>query len=361
MNPDKKPRGYMDDMSKEQRDMVMRLKQELSKEFEDVPQLATTWHLLRFLRARDFNYGKAKLMLENYFNFRKQKDYGRIAEIDQTGERAQIMRQYYTSGHYGVDYEGQIVLIERVGGYDPDNLFKYFTSEDIEDHLIQIHERLMYIEMPISSKIFKRRIDKTFLIIDLKNVNVIQLFKSKFKSFVQFGTKITQDYYPELLAKSVFINSPVIFKAIWAIISMWMDKKTVAKFDFESGNGHKTLAKYLNVDLLPVEIGGKNPVKLSEGFGPWREALHQSHQDRTFFLNDRQPEYDYYYTKEERRKLNFRSSLLPSIDDLTRSLAFQEDMFKSAPNIGEIKVSGFRVQLNSSLEAHQSGGILTSI
>lgn len=342
----------MDDMSKEQREMVVRMKQELSKEFEEVPELATTWHILRFLRARDFNYEKSKSMLKNYFNFRKQKDYKRIAEIDQTSERAQIMRQYYTSGHYGVDYEGRIVLIERVGGYDPQNLFKHFTLEDVEDHLIQIHERLMYIEMPISSRIFNERIDNTFLVIDLKNVNVIQLFKSKFKSFVQFGTKIAQDYYPELLSKSVFINVPVIFKAIWAIISMWMDKKTVSKFDFESGNGHKTLSKYLNVDLLPVEIGGKNPVKLSEGFGPWKEALHQSYQDKTFFLDDRQPEYDYYYTKEERRKMNFRSSLLPSIDELTRSHAFEEDVFKSAPNIGEIKVSGFRVSLKRSMETN---------
>jgi hypothetical protein len=350
MKSDKKPRGYIDDMSKEQRDMVARLKQELSQEFDEVPEMATTWHILRFLRARDFNFEKSKLMLKNYFNFRKQKDYNRIAQIGQTGERAQLMRKYYTSGHYGVDYEGRVVLIERVGGYDPENLFKHFTSEDVEDHLIQIHERLMYIEMPISSKIYNRRIDNTFLIIDLKNVNVMQLFKSKFKSFVQFGTKIAQDYYPELLSKSVFINVPVIFKAIWAIISMWMDKKTVSKFDFESGNGHKTLSKYLNVDLLPVEIGGQNSVKLSEGFGPWKEALAESYQSQSFFPNDRQSEYDYYYTKEERRKMNFKHSLLPSIDELTRSHAFEEDVFKSAPTIGEIKISSFRVSLKRSME-----------
>ena len=54
----------------------------------------------------------------------------------------------------------------------------------------------MFVELPISSRTFRRRIDNTFLIIDLKNVNVLQLFQSKLKSFVRFGTKIGQDYIP---------------------------------------------------------------------------------------------------------------------------------------------------------------------
>jgi hypothetical protein len=350
MKRTQKHAGTFDDMSEEQRAMVERMKSELYAEFLTAPEICTTWHILRFLRARDFNFDRAKLMINDFISFRKKKNFERIADICQTDERAQIMRQNYTSGHYGTDFEGRIILIEKVGGYKPEVLFKHFTIEDIEDHLIQIHERMMFIELPIASSVHKKRIDNTFLIIDMKHVNVISLFKSKIKSFVKFGTKIGQDYYPEILAKSVFINSPVIFKAVWSIISLWMDKKTVDKFQFESGNGLKTLAKYLDVTQLPVELGGQNPIPLSDGFGPWKTEVHESYNNSRFLLNDRSIEYEYYYTPAELKKDKSKQNIVHSLEDLTKSFFNDKSLFQSAPVICDLKVSNFRVMLNSDKE-----------
>jgi len=336
----------MDDMGEEQKKMVERMKLELRKEFYSVPEIGTTWHILRFLRARDFHFEKAKHMMQEYINLRKRKDFSRIAEISQTDERAAYLRRYYTSGHYGNDYEGRVILIERVTSYKPDELFKEFTIEDIEDHLIQVHERLMFIEMPISSMVFKKRIDNTMLIVDLKSVNVTSMFKSKFKSFIKTATKIGQDYYPEILSKSFFVNSPMIFKAIWAIISMWMDKKTVSKFEFESGDGLKKLAHLLDVSQLPVEMGGKNTVPITQGFGPWTDKLHESYTDKFFLLKDRSPEFEYYYTPEERKHLNVKN-ISNSMEDLTKSV-IQTSKCHSLPVIQDLKVSQFKVSLNRS-------------
>ena len=337
----------MDDMGEEQRKMVEKMKLELRKEFYNTPEIGTTWHILRFLRARDFNFEKARQMMQEYLNLRKRKDFSRIAAISQTDERTEYLKKNYTSGHYGNDYEGRVILIERVTNYKPDEIFKHFTIEDIEDHLIQIHERLMFIEMPISSMVFKKRIDNTMLIVDLKNVNVTSMFKSKFKSFIKTATKIGQDYYPEILSKSFFINSPMIFKAIWAIISLWMDKKTIAKFEFESGDGLKRLAQLLDVTQLPAEMGGKNSVPITQGYGPWTDDLLQSYTDNSFMLQDRSPEFQYYYTPEE-RKLLYHKNTPVSLEDLTKSTFIQNSQFNSLPMIGDLKVSKFRVSLNRS-------------
>jgi hypothetical protein len=337
-------KGTMDDMGDEQRKMVERMKLELRNEFLLAPEVGTTWHISRFLRARDFNFEKAKQMMQEYLNLRKRKDFKRIAAISQTDERAQLLRKFYTSGHYGNDYEGRVVLIERVTSYKPEELFKHFTNEEIEDHLIQIHERLMFIEMPLSSEVFKKRIDNTMLIIDLKNVNVISMFKSKLKYFIKTATKIGQDYYPEILSKSFFVNSPMIFKAIWAIISLWMDKKTISKFEFESGDGLKRLAQLLDVSQLPIEMGGKNPAPIPQGFGHWTDDLLQSYEEKTFMPQDRRPEFEYYYTPEERKQLSQKKTPV-SFEDITKSSFIQTSQFHSQPVIRDLKVSNFRVSL----------------
>jgi hypothetical protein len=341
--------GTLDDMSENQKAMVERIKTELREEFLTAPEICTTWHILRFLRARDFNFDRAKLMISDFISFRRKKNFTRIADICQTDERAETMRKNYTSAHYGTDFNGRIILIEKVGGYKPEILFKHFTIEDIEDHLIQIHERMMFIELPVASREYKKRIDNTFLIIDMKNVNVISLFKSKMKAFVKFGTKIGQDYYPEILAKSVFINSPVIFKAIWSIISLWMDSKTVAKFEFESGNGLKTLSKYLDVSQLPIEMGGANSVPLSDGFGPWKTEVQESYKYSSFLLKDRTPEYEYYYMEAERKK-EANKNVVHSLENINKSFFNDKSLFQSAPIIGDLKVSQFRVMLKSGSE-----------
>ena len=122
-----KAKGTLDDLSAEQATLVERMKQELAAELSSHPELRTTWHILRFLRARDFHFERAKQMLADFLTFRSQKDFKRIAEIDQLDARAALFRQHYTSGDFGTDFEGRLVLIERVGGCNPDALYKHFT------------------------------------------------------------------------------------------------------------------------------------------------------------------------------------------------------------------------------------------
>ena len=62
---------------------------------------------------------------------------------------------------------------------------------------------------------------------------------------VPFGSrtsKIAQDNYPESLAAAYVINAPSIFKVIWAVISSFLDPKTVAKVHIY-GSGPKAFAK----------------------------------------------------------------------------------------------------------------------
>ena len=44
-----------------------------------------------------------------------------------------------------------------------------------------------------------------------------------------------------MLSKLIIINAPFVFKAVWAIVKHWVDKKTRQKFIIHNGDGMESL------------------------------------------------------------------------------------------------------------------------
>lgn len=65
----------LDNMTPETKAYIDYLKKEYHHRLIRFPYLNTTWFLLRFLRARDFNIKATKLMLENALNFFEETDW----------------------------------------------------------------------------------------------------------------------------------------------------------------------------------------------------------------------------------------------------------------------------------------------
>lgn len=284
-------------------ELINRMKAELSLELVEQSELNTEYHIERFLKARDYNFEKAKTMLLNYLIFRKKKNLFRIASIDIRGPEILMMREFYPSNHYGFDFEGRLIIIEKVGKYNYKDINKNFSIEELEDFFIQIQERLLFVEFPILSKIFNRRIDRAIVIADLKNVKILDFAKKDARRFIEIASGLFQDYYPEILAKSYIVNAPFGSTALWRIVKMVIDKKTADKFEICSDNGHKRLASVLNVADLPEDMGGQNPVTLNKGFGPTIEELEKSYIRKSLFLENRSAEFEYFYTSEERKNM----------------------------------------------------------
>lgn len=303
---------------KVEKEMVDRMKHDLADLLKEQPELNTTFHITRFLHARENDYEKAKTMFRKYLNFRKSKNIHRIANLDMNNDKMKLFRDYYTAGHYGYDNEGRLLIIERVGFYDYKGMARDFTSEDLEDFFIQLQERILFIELPILSGLFNKRIDRSTVILDLKNLKISKLFQKKFRLFIDAAVNVTSNYYPEMLGKSVFINAPFGAATAWSIIKQWMDPKTAAKFELFSDNGHKYLSKLLNVENLPVEIDGQNVVSLQYGFGPFTDELKKSYQRKSLFLADRELEYKWFYTEEERKSLEKETQSTLANSELNR-------------------------------------------
>lgn len=67
----------------------------------------------------------------------------------------------------------------------------------------------------------------------------------------------------------VIVNAPKTFTMMWAVVKGWLDEKTREKIQIK-GSGYKaTLLKYVDEDVLPEFLGGKNISPLEEDKGPW--------------------------------------------------------------------------------------------
>lgn len=325
---DKKLEIFQKNIEALEEPLIARLRKDLGELLAEQPELNTAFHLRRFLHARDNDYKKAHAMLRDCLLFRKSKNMARIAAIDMNSERIRKFRDYYTAGHYGFDNEGRLLIIERVGFYDYKNMAKDFTIADIEDYIIQLQERILFIEMPILSELAGRRIDRVTLILDLKNLSLSKLLKPTFRQFISTAMRVTSDYYPEMMGKSIFINAPLGTQSMWSVIKLGLDAKTAAKFEITGDNGRKVLSKLLDFDKLPLEIGGKNTVSLQHGYGPYMDEIRRSYAAKRLFLGDRELEYKWFWTDEERESLakQTKSTLGQTGNDQSES---QSPLYKS--------------------------------
>jgi len=335
--------GTLEDSSPEQLQVVARLRVELKDRLEQFPDLKTTWNLLRFCRARDFDYDRVKLMLENFMDFRTEIDYDRIKQLDMS--EFDVLTSNYARGYVGYDYDGRLIMIEKVSQSKPKNIVGVVSEETITNYFVNLYERLLYVIFPVLSKIHNRRIDRTVLIIDLADVNILKLFDSNLKSFLKFSSKMSQDYYPELLGKSFILNAPWVFKGIWSIVKIWLDKKTTDKFVIESGNGKDKLAECMDIRVLPKSLGGECDGPLTDFTGPWKDDLTDSWNRKSFHLRDRTPEYQYYYTESERRALasNNKEQEKESITSVRSINQTHIESMLDNSVAQEVKVSSFRV------------------
>ena len=86
-------------------------------------------------------------------------------------------------GFYYQTKEGHPVFINPISQYDFQTLSDRYADkiEILEDFFIQFQERIVNIVLPKASEASNKRIDKMFVVIDLKNIGIKILTNKKIK------------------------------------------------------------------------------------------------------------------------------------------------------------------------------------
>ncbi|XP_064024074.1 alpha-tocopherol transfer protein-like isoform X2 [Pogoniulus pusillus] len=234
---------------------------------KDYPSLGTCLDdafLLRFLRARKFDYDRALQLLVNYHSCRRS-----WPEVF-SNLRPSAVKPVLESGFVTVlpcrDPEGRHVVCIRPDRWSPS---QYPITENI---------RAIYLTLEKLIQAEETQVNGIVILADYKGVSL-----SKASHFGPFVAKkvigILQDGFPIRIKAVNIINEPRIFKGIFAIIKPFLKEKIANRF-FLHGCDLNSLHQNIPPMILPEEYGG-TAGKLD--ISAWNELLLASEED---FLHD---------------------------------------------------------------------------
>lgn len=206
-------------------------------------QYCTDACLRRYLEARNWNVDKSKKMLEETLKWRLtyKPEEIRWHEVAIEGETGKVYRANFH------DREGRIVLVLRP------------AKQNTSSHDNQLRHLVYLIENAILN--LPEGQEQMLWLIDFTGWSLSNAVPMK---TARETANILQNHYPERLAASFLYNPPRIFEAFWKIVKYFLDPKTFQKVKFVYPKNEESIElfhKYFDVEVLPVEFGGKNNIQ----------------------------------------------------------------------------------------------------
>jgi len=73
------------------------------------------------------------------------------------------------------------------------------------------------------------------------------------------------------MGQMYIVNSPWIFRVVWAMTKGWLDEHTRNAITVCEPNFLPDLCKVVDIKQIPTWLGGENERKFEEDYGPWNE------------------------------------------------------------------------------------------
>ena len=195
--------------------------------------------ILRFTRARK-DTDKSYAMLEKSLEWRREVGADDCLAAPLSEEHARILSEI--PGFYvGHGTRGHPVFLDHTAVVPWDMILEKMGMETFLYAQVQLLEYTQQVVYQTASRKYGKPITQGINVWDVKGLTLSK-FTAKVREISSRTSKIAQDNYPESLAAAYVINAPSIFKVIWAVISSFLDPKTVAKVHIY-GSGPKAFAK----------------------------------------------------------------------------------------------------------------------
>ncbi|RMC17892.1 hypothetical protein DUI87_05561 [Hirundo rustica rustica] len=265
---------YLGQLTPLQESCLIRLRQWLQETHKG--KIPKDEHILRFLRARDFNIDKAREMLCQSLAWRKQYQ---VDFILQSWRPPALLEEYYTGGWHYQDKDGRPLYILRLGQMDTKGLVKALGEESLLRHVLSINEEGQK-RCEENTNIFGRPITSWTCLVDLEGLNMRHLWRPGVKALLRI-IEVVEDNYPETLGRLLIVRAPRVFPVLWTLVSPFINENTRQKFLIYSGNNYQGsggLVDYVDKDVIPDFLGGDCMCTVSEG-GLVPKSLYQTEDE----------------------------------------------------------------------------------
>lgn len=252
---------YLGDLTPLQESCLIRLRQWLQESHKG--KIPKDEHILRFLRARDFNIDKAREILCQSLTWRKQHQ---VDYLLQTWDSPQVLSDYYAGGWHHHDKDGRPLYVLRLGQMDTKGLVRALGEESLLRHVLSINEEGLR-KCEENTKIFGRPISAWTCLVDLEGLNMRHLWRPGVKALLRI-IEVVEPNYPETLGRLLIVRAPRVFPVLWTLVSPFIDENTRKKFLIYAGNDYQGpggLVDYIDKEIIPDFLGGECMCEVPEG------------------------------------------------------------------------------------------------
>ncbi|XP_055365333.1 SEC14-like protein 1 isoform X2 [Betta splendens] len=252
---------YLGDLTPLQESCLIRLRKWLQETHKG--KIPKDEHILRFLRARDFNMDRAREILCQSLTWRKQHQVDYLLE---TWTSPQVLQDYYTGGWHHHDRDGRPLYILRLGQMDTKGLVRALGEESLLRHVLSINEEGLR-RCEENTKVFGRPISCWTCLVDLDGLNMRHLWRPGVKALLRI-IEVVEANYPETLGRLLILRAPRVFPVLWTLVSPFIDENTRKKFLIYAGNDYQGtggLVDYIDKEIIPDFLGGECMCEVPEG------------------------------------------------------------------------------------------------
>uniref|UniRef100_A0A6A7G9X9 CRAL-TRIO domain-containing protein n=1 Tax=Hirondellea gigas TaxID=1518452 RepID=A0A6A7G9X9_9CRUS len=193
-------------------------------------------------------------ILEKALIFRRDNHIDDL--LERKGEAAAEFSKTCWPYHvHGRDRLGHPVYYEQTGKVDVNRLLKDYTLDLVKEYHLCMMETMDRLKAQISEET-NNRTYKHIVVLDLEGFgfsHCSKTFYSQTKSLID----IDQFFYPESLVRLYIINAPFVFRALWAVVKIWVDPLTRARVFVLKGSAFLAeMKKWVDDDQIPTYYGG---------------------------------------------------------------------------------------------------------
>uniref|UniRef100_A0A0K0ESX1 Col_cuticle_N domain-containing protein n=1 Tax=Strongyloides stercoralis TaxID=6248 RepID=A0A0K0ESX1_STRER len=280
---------------------------ELKYGLQDVSKgkLPNDAHLLRFLRARDFDVSKARDMVISSLLWRKQHN---IDKILHEFTPPSVLKQFFPGSWHYKDKCGRPLYIIRLGHMDVKGILRAVGLNVLTKFILSICEEGLE-KTTEATKELGKPISTWTLLVDLEGLSMRHLWRPGVHALLKI-IEIVEANYPETMGLVLITRAPRVFPVLWTLISPFINENTRKKFMVNS-NEHivKDLKKYIDENYLPTFLSGNCFFSASSG----------GHVPKNLYLPS--------------------TNLLNEEDDLLTSIYITGNIYRSIPVENFVKVS----------------------
>ncbi|CDJ58117.1 hypothetical protein, conserved [Eimeria maxima] len=152
-----------------------------------------------------------------------------------------------------LDKQGNIISIERPGMLDVNGLFSAVSEEEfLEWHSDILEFRSMLLD--VLSRKFNRMVRVT-AVIDLQGLST-RILNRRALNLLRRTISSASENYPESIGTMYFINTPRTFSTLWSAIRGWLRERTIDKIKLLSSDAESVLVRNIGGYALPPSLGG---------------------------------------------------------------------------------------------------------